>query len=199
MFAYIQGKLVHREATHAIVDVQGVGYFIKISLNTYSFLQQQNTELVRLHTYLQIQENAHNLFGFAELVEKKVFMELISVSGIGANTAIVMLSSLSPAEIQQAIVSEDVKTIQSIKGIGTKTAQRVILELKDKMRKGLSASDYENLTSVPTYRSVRDEALQALVVLGVQKNIAEKNIDATFKKLGNDINLEELIKSTLKM
>jgi len=195
MFAYIKGKLTHKEATHAILETMGVGYHIKISLHTYSMLQSVGEEVL-LHTYLQIQENAHNLFGFAETSEKKLFLELISVSGVGPNTALVMLSSVSPIEIQEAIVSEDVKMLQGVKGIGAKTAQRVILELKDKIKKDFMMSENK---AVPTYRSVKDEAITALVVLGIAKNVAEKNVEAIIKLKGGDVSIEEVIKLALKM
>ncbi len=199
MFAYISGKLAQLEATQAIIDVGGVGYQIRISLHTFALLQQASQGLVKLFTYLQIQENAHNLFGFAESSERKLFLELISVSGIGAGTAMVMLSSLSPLEIQQAIAQEEVKTIQSIKGIGQKTAQRVILELSDKMRKELALTG-SSTGQVPHYRGVREEALLALTTLGLPKASAEKNIEIILKQQqGEALSLEELIKQALKM
>jgi Holliday junction DNA helicase RuvA len=199
MFAYISGKLAQLEATQAIIDVGGVGYQIKISLHTFALLQQASSGSVKLFTYLQIQENAHNLFGFAELSERKLFLELISVSGIGAGTALVMLSSLSPLEIQQAIAQEEVKIIQSIKGIGQKTAQRVILELSDKMRKELALTG-SSTGQVPHYRGVREEALLALTTLGLPKASAEKNIEIILKQQqGEALSLEELIKQALKM
>ncbi|MEM9980872.1 MAG: Holliday junction branch migration protein RuvA [Bacteroidota bacterium] len=199
MYAYIEGNLVVLEATHAVVDVGGVAYHIRISLFTYSKLTREQRKTAKLYTYLQVQENAHHLFGFAEEAEKELFLALIGVSGIGANTAIVMLSSLSPEEIQQAIVGEEVKTIQSIKGIGTKTAQRVILELKDKLKKIVIVTENANATTIPHYRSVKEEALLALTTLGFPKNVAEKNIETVFKKQGSDIDLENLIKQALKL
>lgn len=199
MFAYISGKLAQLEATQAIIDVGGVGYQIRISLHTFALLQQASQGLVKLFTYLQIQENAHNLFGFAESSERKLFLELISVSGIGAGTAMVMLSSLSPLEIQQAIAQEEVKTIQSIKGIGQKTAQRAILELSDKMRKELALTG-GSTGQVPHYRGVREEALLALTTLGLPKASAEKNIEIILKQQqGEALSLEELIKQALKI
>jgi Holliday junction DNA helicase RuvA len=198
MFAYIKGKLTHKEATHAIIETAGVGYYIKISLHTYGMLPQVGEDTL-LHTYLQIQENAHNLFGFAETSEKKLFLELISVSGVGPNTTLVMLSSVSPLEIQEAIVQEDVKMLQGVKGIGAKTAQRVILELKDKIKKDFMLSTGKTSGNVPNYRSVKEEAITALVVLGIAKNIAEKNVEAIIKLKGSDVTIEEVIKLALKM
>ena len=195
MYAYIKGKITHKEATHIILETGGLGYHIKISLHTYSLLQAVGEEAL-VHTYLQIQENAHNLFGFAEISEKKLFLELISVSGVGPNTALVMLSSASPQEIQKAIVVEDVKTLQAMRGIGAKTAQRVILELKDKIKSDTLISEQK---AVPHYRSIREEAITALMVLGLAKNTAETNVDAIIKIKGGEISLEEVIKYALKM
>lgn len=195
MYAYIKGKIAHKEATHIILETGGLGYHIKISLHTYGLLQAVGDDAL-VHTYLQIQENAHNLFGFAEISEKKLFLELISVSGVGPNTALVMLSSASPQEIQEAIVGEDVKTLQAMKGIGAKTAQRVILELKDKIKRDTLITEQK---AVPHYRSIREEAITALMVLGLAKNTAEKNVDAIIKLKGGEISLEEVIKYALKM
>jgi holliday junction DNA helicase RuvA len=195
MIAYIDGKLTFKDPTYVIIDIGGLGYHIKISLQTYSALKEG--ERCRLHTFLHIKEDAHTLYGFAENAEKRLFLELISVSGIGPNTAIMMLSSLSYAEIQNAIVSEDLRTIQSIKGIGSKTAQRVILELKDKIKKGIFAGEMPNI-ALPANNSLRNEALSALITLGIQKNVAEKSIDTIIKTEGSSLSLEQLIKKALK-
>lgn len=196
MIAYIEGELTHIEPTHAILEAAGVGYHIRISLNTYSAIKEVKGKS-KLHTHLQIKEDAHSLFGFYDTTEKRVFQELISVSGIGPGTAMVMLSSMDAAGVQQAIASEDLRAIQSIKGIGAKTAQRVILELKDKMKKDTLPVDNQS----PTYKhnTKRNEALSALVTLGITKNIAEKNLDIIIKKEGETISLEQLIKLALKM
>ncbi|MFN8355700.1 MAG: Holliday junction branch migration protein RuvA [Spirosomataceae bacterium] len=196
MIAYIAGKLTHKEPAYVIIDVQGVGYQILISLQTYSALSQ-GEERCRLYTYLSIREDAHVLYGFATFDEKALFLDLISVSGIGPNTALMMLSSLSSAEIRQAIVSEDVRTIQSIKGIGSKTAQRAIIDLKDKFKKDNLMGSTPALFPVAT-SAIRNEALAALTTLGIQKAVAEKNIDVILKKYGNDITLEQLIKMALR-
>ena len=156
MIAYIDGKLTYKDPTYVIIDIGGLGYHIKISLQTYTVLREG--ERCRLHTFLHIKEDAHTLYGFAENAEKKLFMDLISVSGIGPNTAVMMLSSLSYAEIQNAIASEDLRTIQSIKGIGSKTAQRLLLELKDKIKKGMTAGEMPNI-AVTSNNSLRNEAL----------------------------------------
>ncbi len=197
MIAYIQGKLVMKDPTFVIIDVGGVGYHIRISLQTYSSLTISD-ELVKLHTHLNIKEDAHTLYGFFEIDEKKLFGDLISVSGIGPGTAMVMLSSLSAAEIKHPIVTEDVVTVQSIKGIGTKTAARAIIELKDKLKKEqLSGTGTSTQSQMPTY-SLKNEALSALTTLGIARNVAEKSIDTILKREGIGISLENLIKLALR-
>ncbi|HWZ21197.1 MAG TPA: Holliday junction branch migration protein RuvA [Cytophagaceae bacterium] len=196
MIAYIEGELTQKEPTHAIIEAGGIGYYIRISLNTYSVIKGISGKC-KLHTHLQIKEDAHSLFGFSDIIEKKVFQELISVSGIGPGTAMVMLSSMNASEVQQAIASEDLRTIQSIKGIGAKTAQRVILELKDKMKKDILIVDNQSPTYI--HNTKRNEALSALVTLGIAKNVAEKNLEMIVKKEGENLSLEQLIKLALKM
>jgi Holliday junction DNA helicase RuvA len=195
MIAYIDGKLTFKDPTYVIVETNGIGYQIKISLSTYSALKEG--ERCKLLTYLSIKEDAHTLFGFYEAQEKKLFMDLISISGVGPTTALMVLSSLSPVELQNAIISEDVRTIQGVKGIGGKTAQRIILELKDKMKK-LSLVNDSSPNTVPAHNTVRNEALSALVTLGIARNIAEKNVDTILKREGSQISLEQLIKLALK-
>jgi Holliday junction DNA helicase RuvA len=195
MIAYIKGKLTKKEPAYVLVDVNGVGYLINISLNTFSNIKDEETCL--LHTYLHIKEDAHTLYGFVTESEKKLFLDLISVSGIGPSTGLLMLSSLSPVEIIRAISNEDVATIQSVKGIGSKTAQRVILELKDKMRKA-SFSDDDAKISYISDNNLRSEALSALVTLGINKNVAQKSIESVLRNSGNNITLEELIKLSLQ-
>jgi Holliday junction DNA helicase RuvA len=195
MIAYLKGKLAHKDPTHVIVDVNGVGYYIHISLNTYSQVKDQ--EACQLHTYLHIKEDSHTLFGFSGLAEKKLFLHLISVSGIGPSTGLMMLSSLSTDEIKTAIIQEDVKVIQSVKGIGGKTAQRAIIELKDKLRKeGFEAPEGKLLSS--SSNTIKQEALSALLTLGINKTVAQKSIDSVLKKSDNSINLETLIKRALQ-
>ncbi len=196
MIAYIDGKLVHKDPTFVIVETGGIGYHIKISLQTFSQIKAE--EKFRLHTHLHIKEDAHTLYGFSDDSEKKIFLDLIGISGIGPGTAIMMLSSLSASEIENAIITEDVLTIQKVKGIGSKTAQRVILELKDKIKKSSGSSEIPNLQS-SSNNNIRMEALQALISLGIPKNSADKNLDAVLKKEGNQLSLEELIKAALKM
>jgi len=193
MIAYIDGKLAYKDPTYIILETGGIGYQIKISLSTYTLVKDQ--ERCKLHTYLHIKEDAHTLYGFFELSEKKVFLDLISISGIGPGTALMTLSSLSPAELQNAIITEDVKVIQAVKGIGAKTAQRIILELKDKMKKESLIED--KFIPISSHNTLRKEALSALVTLGIARNIAEKSIDGILKREGN-ISLEQLIKLALK-
>ncbi len=205
MFAYIQGKVTHLDPTYVIIDVHGLGYEIKISLHTYQ--QIQNKDTCKLHTYLHIKEDAHTLFGFSEISEKALFLHLLSISGVGTGTALMLLSSMRVDELKQAIAYGEVKTIQNVKGIGAKTAQRIVLELKDKILKEAPSGDTtaQNLTSanLGTYNTLRNEALTALVTLGMNKTTAEKSID---KVLGNwkkqhpdsPMQLENLIKLVLK-
>ena len=148
MITHLEGKLVEKNPTNVVIDCHGVGYFVNISLNTYSALG--STDNVRLYTYLQIKEDAHTLYGFANKAEREVFVLLISVSGVGAGTARTMLSALTAAQVRSAIINGDVATIQSVKGIGAKTAQRVVLDLKDKMLKLQDLAD-EPTTTIHRY------------------------------------------------
>lgn len=194
MIAYLKGKLVYKDRTQVIIDVNGIGYECKISLQTYDALRE-GEEQIKLFTHLQIKEDAHTLVGFYEVAEKKMFLDLISVSGVGLSTALVMLSSFSADEIRTAITNENVGMIQSIKGIGSKTAQRIILELKDKTKKDslLSGSEVGNNSAF----LVKQEALKALVTLGIPKATAEKSIDSILKSNPNS-SIEELIKLALR-
>lgn len=197
MIAFLDGKLAHKDPTYVIIDANGVGYLVKISLQTYSSLHAGN-ERVKLHTLMIVREDSQTLFGFATIDEKQLFEHLISVSGIGPSTAIIMLSSLSSDEIRQAIVSEDVRTVQSIKGIGAKTAARAIIELKDKLSKEIIATGVNPTVFASQNLTLRSEALTALVTLGIPKAAAEKNVDTLLKRTGGDITLEELIKLALR-
>ncbi|PTX14588.1 Holliday junction DNA helicase subunit RuvA [Pontibacter mucosus] len=194
MIAYIDGKLTYKDPTYVIIETNGVGYQIKIPLSTYSTLPAG--ERCKLHTYLHIKEDAHTLYGFTTLAEKEAFLHLISISGVGPNTGLMILSSLSVEEIQQAIIREDARTIQHVKGIGAKTAQRIILELKDKMKKEVLLADAP--VSAAAYNTNRAEALSALVTLGFAKNIAEKTLDTIIKREGGNLSVEDLIKFALK-
>jgi Holliday junction DNA helicase RuvA len=193
MIAYLKGKLTHKEPTHVIVEVNGVGYHVNISLNTFSEIKDR--EDIRLSTYLQVREDAHILFGFSSDAEKNMFQNLISVNGVGPSTAMVVLSYLPPSELRSAILRDDAATLQAVKGIGGKTALRLILELKDKFKKdGLE----EVASAAPSYNKMRQEALSALMTLGIAKIAAEKSIDTVLKKAGNTFTLEELVKQALK-
>lgn len=195
MINYLEGKLAVKDPTYVVIDINGVGYEAKISLITYSAIKGKDQ--CKLYTHLSIREDAHTLFGFSEESEKRRFLDLISISGVGPSTGLMILSSLSPEELQHAIVNEDVKTIQSVKGIGSKTAQRIVLELKDKMKKeGLLDKAIEKVPFANN--TLREEALSALTTLGIAKPSAEKSIDIILKQHGQDINLEELIKLALK-
>ncbi len=195
MITYLKGRLAFKDPTHVVVDVGGVGYEVKISLITYA--QVKDKEDILIQTYLHIKEDSHTLFGFFEASEKKRFLDLLSINGVGPSTALMILSSLDAKELQAAIVQEDVKTIQSVKGIGGKTAQRIILELKDKMKKeGLLDKSVE---IQPRFdNTLRFEALSALTTLGINKSVAEKTVDKILKEYGEEIKLEELIKQALK-
>lgn len=195
MFAYLKGRLAHKDPTHVIIDVGGVGYEVKVSLNTFSKIKDQ--ENIQLFTHFHVKEDAQTLFGFADDTEKQIFLHLISINGVGPSTGLMVLSSLSPAEVEQAILSEDVRTIQAVKGIGAKTAQRIILELKDKLGKQPASGDLINIP-VSAKNTIRNEALAALITLGISKAAAQKSIDKILKESPDDISLEELIKLALK-
>jgi Holliday junction DNA helicase RuvA len=187
----ITGKLIEKNATNLIIDCNGVGYEVKISLNTYSTIGSE--EFTKVYTQFIVREDAQLLYGFATKEEREMFNLLISVSGIGPNTAMIMLSSLMPAEIAHAIQVEDVRTIQSIKGIGAKTAQRVIIDLKDKV---LKFSFTEEILPVG-HNTNKFDALTALVSLGFDKKNSEKALDKIIQS-GNET-VEELIKGGLKI
>ncbi len=192
MINHVKGKLTFKSPTHIVVETAGVGYHINISLHTYA--QLKDDENVMIYTHLNIREDAHVLYGFFDEMERRLFTHLISVSGIGPNTARMMLSSISPEEIQQAIVQADIPLIQRIKGIGPKSAQRLVLELQDKLKKEGSGT----LLSAPSNNTTREEALSALVMLGFAKNTAEKAVDQVIKSEGTQLSVERLIKSALK-
>ena len=192
MYAYIDGKLVFKSPSYVVIDAGGVGYHINISLHTYSLLS--SVERCKLHTWLYVKEDAHTLYGFAEEGERRLFLHLISISGIGPNTARMVLSSITPVEIQAAIVNGNVSQIQRIKGIGPKSAQRIILELQDKLRK----EGPETLTAVPQNNTAKDEALSALVMLGFARNAAEKVINQEIDRNREDLTVEQLVKYALK-
>jgi Holliday junction DNA helicase RuvA len=192
MYDYISGKLVFKSPSHVVIDTGGVGYHINISVNTYSRLGAD--ESCKLYIWQHVKEDALTLYGFADDGERRLFMHLISISGIGPNTGRMMLSSITPAEIQAAIVSGNVSLIQRIKGIGPKSAQRIILELQDKLRK----EGPDTLTVVPINKTAKDEALTALVMLGFARNTVEKVLEQEMNKNSGDLTVEQLIKFALK-
>lgn len=191
MIAHIQGKLVEKTPTEVVIDCNGVGYHVNISLHTYSLLP--NADFVKLFTHLMVKEDSHSLYGFVEKSEREIFKMLLSVSGIGAGIARTMLSSLEPKQIIQALASGDVATIQSIKGIGGKTAQRAILDLKDKV---LKIYDLDEV-SMSQSNTNRDEALSALEVLGFVRKTSEKIVDKVISQ-NPDATVEVIIKQALK-
>ena len=191
MITHLRGKLVEKNPTYVIVECSGVGYLAHISLNTYSNIPDQ--EAVFLYTYFSVKEDSQTIYGFAEKLEREIFKLLISVSGVGPSIARTMLSSMSTQEIQNAIASGDVPTIQSVKGIGAKTAQRVIIDLKDKIIKTYGIDE----VSIVQNNTIKDEALSALEVLGFTRKQSEKVVDRILKE-DSSINVEGLIKQSLK-
>ena len=192
MISFIKGKNIEISPTKLIVDVNGVGYEILISLRTYSKIK--NIDKVNIFTHLNVKEDSHTLYGFYNKKERKTFLDLISISGVGPSTAIVILSSLSANELKKAIIESDVNKIKSVKGIGLKTAERIILELKDK----ISKEDMDDIKFVESFdNTIRNEALSALSSLGISKNVVERHIDNILEKNIN-ITLEELIREVLK-
>ena len=192
MYAYIDGKLAFKCPTYVVIDAGGIGFQINISLNTSGAIQ--DTERCKLYTWLHVKEDGHTLYGFYEEGERRLFLHLISVSGIGPNTGRMILSSITPSEIQTAIVQGDVPLIQRIKGIGPKSAQRMILELQDKLKK----EGPDSLINMPSHNTAKDEALSALVMLGFAKNVAEKSLDTAIKTGSEILSVEQLIKIALK-
>jgi holliday junction DNA helicase RuvA len=191
MITHIQGKLIEKNPTDVVIECNGVGYKLNISLHTFS--QIPDNEHLKLYTHLQVKEDSHTLYGFSSLAEREMFRLLISVSGIGPNIARTMLSSLTPKQVKEGIALGDVALIQSIKGIGTKTAQRVIIELKDKV---LKIYDIDEV-SVSKDNTNKDEALSALEVLGFVKKQAERVVDKIMISQP-DATIETIIKQALK-
>ena len=191
MITHLRGKLVEKNPTYVIVECNGVGYFLNISLHTFSLLKDE--ESIHLHTHLLVKEDSHTLFGFAEKSEREIFRLLLSVSGVGSSTARTMLSSLTPTEVKNAIAHGDVPSIQAVKGIGAKTAQRVILDLKDKILKVHDVGE----VSPQSNNTNKEEALSALEVLGFVRRQSEKIVD---KVLSQDpsLSVEDIIKLALK-
>jgi Holliday junction DNA helicase RuvA len=191
MITHIEGKLVEKNPTDVVIDCNGIGYFINISLHTFSEIPDR--ENLRLYTYLQVREDSQSLYGFSSKTEREIFKLLISVSGIGANIARTMLSSLTPQQVKEGIANGDVALIQSVKGIGLKTAQRVIIDLKDKV---LKVYGIDELSLIPN-NTHKDEALSALDVLGFNKKQSEKVVDKILQTQPDAV-VEQLIKEALK-
>ena len=192
MYAYITGKVTEKSPTYVVLDNQGIGYLINITLNTFTAIGEK--EEVRLFTHEQILEDAHHLFGFFTAKERDLFELLISVSGVGCNTARLILSSLTVNELSNAIANDAVKTIQSVKGIGAKTAQRIVIDLKDKLKK----NDFQAEIFAAPNNTMKNEALSALTILGFSKAAVDKALDRLLKQLP-DANVETLIKEALKI
>lgn len=190
MIHYLSGKLLEKNPAYLIIECNGVGYFVNISLQTFSKIGDK--EMVKVLTHFQISEDAHTLYGFADEEERRLFRLLITVSGIGCNTARMMLSSMTVQEIETSILLEEAKKLQSIKGIGEKTALRAILELKGKLKKDTKIS----LTASSNLR-VKEEAMAALMTLGFSRNSIDKTLDNLLKNTPES-NVEELIKNALK-
>jgi len=193
MIAFLKGEFVNKTPANVIVNVGGVGYDVNISLNTYSAIHDKESGM--LYTHLHITENAQTLYGFADMKEKTLFLQLISVSGVGASTARMMLSGMKPDEIVKAIVQGNTPQLEKIKGIGKKTAERLMVELKDKLAK---LHDLNTADSIQTASSIEMDALEALMALGIGRAMAENAIKKTISSAENTHDLEELIKLALK-
>ncbi|HOZ83397.1 MAG TPA: Holliday junction branch migration protein RuvA [Bacteroidia bacterium] len=192
MYDYISGKITHATATYLIVEANGVGYQLQVSLQTYSKLK--DAQSAKVYTHLSIKEDAHLLFGFVDEDERQLFRHLISVSGVGPGTARVMLSSLSTSELQSAITTGNVAVIKKIKGIGDKTAQRIVIDLKDKLGKaGTSAP-----VLLTQGNTIKEEALSALLTLGFNRNVAEKELNKVLAGSGEVQSVEVLLREALK-
>jgi Holliday junction DNA helicase RuvA len=199
MLSYIEGNLVEKTPTYAVIDCGGVGFLLFISVNTYASLPEINQKC-KLHTHLTIKSEATTpvglvMYGFANVEERSIFLELISVSGIGSNTARLILSSLTTSDVISAISNGDVHTFRNVKGIGEKTAQRIIIDLRDRISKIPHSKEF----FLPQHNNIQNEALSALIMLGFNKNTADKVIDKVIKNQGIDISLEEMIKHALKL
>lgn len=192
MYEYLKGKITDLTPAYVIIETNGVGYFLNISLNSFS--QLQNKENAKLFTHLSIREDAHVLFGFTSNTERELFRLLISVSGVGPNTARMMLSSMAPSEVKRAISQEDVNTLKTIKGIGAKSAQRIIIDLKDKV--GINEEDDQIIA--PMNNTLKNEALSALEVLGFARKSAEKAVDKLILSEPDSL-VENIIKKALKI
>ncbi len=193
MYSFISGKVAEKNPAYVVIDNHGVGYLINITLNTYTSVGEQ--EEVKLYVHLAVREDAHVLYGFYTEEERSLFLQLITVSGVGCNTARLILSSLTVKETVEAIATSNIKMIQGVKGIGAKTAQRIIVDLHDKVSK-LNISDGEKTPVM--YNTLKEEALSALMVLGFNKTNVEKTLDKLLSQMNNP-NVEQLIKEALRL
>ena len=193
MYEYIKGRLVEKNPAYAVIDCNGVAYYLSISVYTYSKIGDQ--ENCQLFTHLVVREDAHMLFGFVDTNERELFRHLISVSGVGVNTARIILSSLNPTEVTQAIVEGNAPMLQRIKGIGSKTAERIIIDLKNKLSRNLNPLEKSGIL----HNTNREEALSALSILGFPKVLAEKVLNKVIVSEGSGLSVEQLIKQALRM
>jgi len=193
MYEYIKGRLVEKNPAYAVIDCNGIAYYLNISVYTYSRLQDQ--ESCMLFTHLIVREDAHMLFGFADHMERDLFRHLISVSGVGVSTARIILSSLNPQEATQAIVDGNAPVLQRIKGIGSKTAERIIIDLKNKLSRNLLPSEKSGIL----HNTGKEEALSALAILGFPKVLAEKVLNKIIETEGTGLSVEQLIKQALRL
>ena len=196
MITQIKGKLIEKTPAYVVIDCNGIGYLIHISLNTYAHLP--NDEACLLFTHFTVREDAQTLYGFADRDERRLFRYLISVSGVGPSTAQLVLSSMLPLEIRNAILTDNAAAIQRVKGIGAKTAQRIIIDLRDKIAKEGMVQDTRGSSDLVQSNKTYEDALSALQMLGFNKGIADKAIGKVLKSEGADLTVEQLIKSSLK-
>ena len=195
MIAYLSGKIAHLEPTHVIIECGGIGYLVKISLNTYTQIQGKSE--TKLHTHFMVREDAQVLFGFSDTKEQTLFHQLISISGVGGNTAITILSSISPGDLVSAVANEDVVALKRVKGIGAKTAGRIILELKDKIHLPETTAGSGTLNKISAGQK-KQEAIAALMQLGFSRAQMGKRLDRIIQEQGDNISVEELIKQALR-
>jgi len=193
MYEFVKGKLIEKNPAYAIVETQGIGYFMNISIHTYSLITEN--EQCTLYTHLVVREDDMLLFGFAEKDERELFRQLISVSGVGVSTARIILSSLSPHEVRNAIAEGNAPLLQSIKGIGAKTSQRIIIDLKDKLSRELIPQDKVGFM----HNTKKEEALSGLIILGFPKMVAERSLNKIIQSEGTGLTVEQLIKQALKI
>ena len=192
MYEYLKGSFTSCQPTHVVVECGGVGYYVNISLNTFGKLKDLKSGTLFIH--FQVKEDSQSFFGFYDESERNLFRHLISVSGVGAGTARMILSSISPEEIENIIINGDASTLQRVKGIGAKTAQRIVIDLKDKLRKG----DIGTKINLATYNTASNEALTALITLGFARNIAQRAIEKAINSHGKEQPVEDLIKASLQ-